>query len=102
MTITTIIATIITALLCLAPARAHYCDLDPEVRVRIGLPDGDCVPLSVKPPTEETAALVWCCGFESGGCVQVTYASDCDPAVEFAVSCDWGVCEDDGTITCYE
>lgn len=91
---------IIIAVFLLSPARASYCDIAPEMRQRMGLPQGTCKPLTVK-PTEVEAAFTWCCGLDGTPCVPVNYVHDCDPMCEYAVVCDWGQCNDDGTITCY-
>lgn len=44
-----------------------------------------------------------CCAFVSGdsACHWVNAAFDCPPD-QFLASCDWGVSESDGTVTCYD
>lgn len=93
-------AIIFSAIVLLTGEPVKFCDIDPEMRARMGLPAGECLPLAKKPATV-TAAINWCCGYDGSPCVHVTFISDCDPALEFPVACDWGQSNIDGTITCY-
>jgi hypothetical protein len=92
--------TILIAWLASTMPTKPFCDIRPDVRQRMGLPAGDCKPLSLK-PTTGTASLTWCCGFDGTPCYQVPYVSDCNPSAQYAVSCEWGQSNADGTITCY-
>ena len=83
------------------PIVIPYCEIHPDARERMGLPEGDCVPFPVQPPSTIPQAYTWCCGFDGSPCVLVSYVSDCDPMWEYAVACDWGQNNIDGTVTCY-
>jgi hypothetical protein len=55
------------------------------------------------PPPDAVPVEFVCCAFVSGpeACVWVVSAAACPPD-EYLATCDWGVSESDGSVTCYD
>jgi hypothetical protein len=59
-------------------------------------------PVQPLPDGSAPEGLAWaCCDPWSGICLYVEDLADCD-VWSFYYACEWGVSNDDGTITCYE
>ena len=59
-------------------------------------------PVGPLPDGSAPEGLAWaCCDAWSGICVYVEWQSEC-PGLDYILACEWGMSNDDGSVTCYE